>query len=76
MLFRLSALLVVSLAASAADAGPASRSEPDRSTLKHRCSELPPDAAEVQACFRNNMASLSPACRAEIKRHEKSRGNG
>ncbi|ACS41729.1 Hypothetical protein MexAM1_META1p4073 [Methylorubrum extorquens AM1] len=66
MLVRLGAVLVVSLAATAADAGPASRSEPDRSALKQRCSgdyatccgELPPDGAEVQACFRDNW----PAC--------------
>ncbi|GAA0282446.1 hypothetical protein LNAOJCKE_1463 [Methylorubrum aminovorans] len=59
----------------AAQAAPAM----DRETLKARCSgdyatycgDLAPDGEEVQACFRKNMANLSPACRTEIDRHEK-----
>lgn len=53
--------------------------EGDRTALKQRCGgdyatfcgDLPPDGSEVQACFRKNRSSLSPACRAEIDRHEK-----
>lgn len=51
----------------------------DREALKARCSgdyatycgDLPPDGDEVQACFRKNMANLSPACRTEIDRSGK-----
>nr|WP_137828307.1 hypothetical protein [Methylobacterium sp. L1A1] len=51
----------------------------DREALKARCSgdyatycgNLPPDGDEVQACFRKNMANLSPACRTEIDRNGK-----
>ena len=52
--------------------------EGDRAALKQRCGgdyatfcgDLPPDGPEVQACFRKNLSNLSPACRAEIDRHE------
>lgn len=50
---------------------------PDRKSLRQHCSadytiycadhEL--DGPEVQACFRKNMANLSPACRTEIERN-------
>ncbi|AWN39129.1 hypothetical protein DK427_20080 [Methylobacterium radiodurans] len=58
--------------------------EGGRDALKQRCGgdyttycgDLPPDGDEVQACFRKNMANLSPACRAEIDRHEKGRRKG
>lgn len=51
----------------------------DREVLKAHCSgdyatycgDLPPDGDEVQACFRKNMANLSPACRTEIDRSGK-----
>jgi hypothetical protein len=36
------------------------------------CGDLAPDGSEVQACFRKNLADLTPACRAEIGRSEKS----
>lgn len=56
----------------------------DRAALKARCGgdyatfcgDLPPDGPEVQACFRKNMADLSPACRSEIDRRGKSGNKG
>lgn len=73
MPFPIWAVLVLALAATAA------RAEPDRTALKQRCGgdyatycgDLAPDGPEVQACFRKNMANLSPACRAEIERQGK-----
>ncbi|QIJ78103.1 hypothetical protein GU700_00355 [Methylobacterium sp. NI91] len=80
--------MVVALAFVTAACGPGARvdslAEADRAALKQRCSgdyatfcgDLPPDGPEVQACFRKNMADLSPACRAEIGRHEKAGRKG
>lgn len=34
------------------------------------------DGPEVRACFRRNLASLSPACRAAIERHGKDGAKG
>lgn len=56
--------------------GPANAG-PDRKALKQHCSadyttfcaDDEPDGPEVQACFRRNMANLSPACRTEIERN-------
>ncbi|WIU41586.1 hypothetical protein [Methylorubrum extorquens] len=72
-LCALSALIAFGLS------GTTALAEGDRAVLKQRCGgdyatfcgDLPPDGPEVQACFRKNMSSLSPACRAEIDRHEK-----
>ncbi|GJD58903.1 hypothetical protein [Methylobacterium dankookense] len=71
--------LTIAFAAVGLDARAGSPSKPDREALKARCSgdyatycgDLPPDGPEVQACFRKNMADLSPACRTEIGRHER-----
>ena len=70
MLFRSAPFLLLVFAASAGNA------EPDRAALRQRCGgdyatycgDLPPAGPEVQACFRENMGNLSPACRAEIER--------
>lgn len=76
--------LAMAFAVVAVDARAGSPSKPDREALKARCSgdyatycgDFPPDGPEVQACFRKNMADLSPACRTEIKRHERSGRKG
>lgn len=52
---------------------------PNRAALKQRCGsdyaaycgDLAPDGPEVRACFQENMANLSAACRAEIGRQAK-----
>ncbi|AWN43446.1 hypothetical protein [Methylobacterium durans] len=76
--------LAIGFAACVQDARAGSPSQPDREALKARCSgdyaiyygDLPRDGPEVQACFRKNMADLSPACRTEVERHEKSGRRG
>lgn len=68
-----SALALV-ISVTAAQAGP--RAQPDRAALRQHCGgdyaaycgDVPPDGPEVRACFRRNMTSLSPACRADIGR--------
>lgn len=81
---HLTVALAIALAAVAMDARAGSLSKPDREALKAHCSgdyatycgDLPPDGPEVQACFRKNMADLSPACRSEIDRHGKNGKKG
>lgn len=76
--------LAIAFSAVALGATAGSLSKPDREALKARCSgdyaaycgDLPPDGPEVQACFRKNMADLSPACRTEIGRQERSGRKG
>ncbi|MGX9981564.1 hypothetical protein [Methylobacterium fujisawaense] len=76
--------LGLSCAAFGLEARVGAPSETDRAALRQRCGgdyatycgDLPPDGPEVQACFRKNMADLSPACRAEIGRHEKAGRKG
>ncbi|BAU88789.1 hypothetical protein MPPM_0184 [Methylorubrum populi] len=79
MLHRLVVVLALASAACGLETRAGSLAEADRAALKQHCSgdyatycgDLPPDGPEVQACFRRNMAELSPACKAEIGRHEK-----
>lgn len=79
MLHRMVLALAFASAACGLEARTGALAEEDRAALKQRCGgdyatfcgDLPPDGPEVQACFRKNMADLSPACRAEIGRHEK-----
>lgn len=74
------AALVLAFAAYGAAAQAGSLSQLDRAALKASCSgdyatfcgDLAPDGPEVRACFRKNLADLSPACRVEIGRREKS----
>lgn len=78
------AALVLTFAPHAAGAQTVPLSQPDRAALKASCGgdyatfcgDLAPDGPEVQACFRKNLADLSPACRAEIGRREKSGKKG
>jgi hypothetical protein len=73
--YRVGFALVLPLAVLASDA----KAGPDRATLKQRCGsdyttycgDLAPDGPEVRACFQENMANLSAACRAEIGRQAK-----
>lgn len=76
---RTTVALALALSPCGLDARAGSLSKPDREPLRAHCSgdyatycgDLPPDGPEVQACFRKNMADLSPACRTEIDRHGK-----
>ncbi|CAO4148369.1 3',5'-cyclic-nucleotide phosphodiesterase [Methylorubrum aminovorans] len=78
------AALVFTFAPHGAGAQTGSLSQGDRAALKASCGsdyatfcgDLAPDGPEVQACFRKNLADLSPACRAEIGRREKSGKKG
>lgn len=84
MWFRIAVSSALSLAASAAVVQAAAPSEADRVALKQRCGgdyatycgDVPPDGPEVRACFRRNMASLSPACRSAIEHHGKRGAKG
>ncbi|TNC12782.1 hypothetical protein FF100_14060 [Methylobacterium terricola] len=79
MLLRSSLILI--LTAGAACAQPALV---DRATLKQHCTSdyltycgnLPPDGPEVQACFRQNKAKLSPDCQAAITGYVKAQRRG
>lgn len=72
---RVGFALVLPLPVLASDASAA----PDRAAVKQRCGsdyatycgDLAPDGPEVRACFQENMANLSAACRAEISRQAK-----
>jgi len=80
MPYRVGFALLLPLAVLASDA----EAEPDRAALKQRCAsdyatycgDLTPDGPEVRACFRENMANLSAACRAEIGRQAKGARKG
>ncbi|WP_449410020.1 hypothetical protein [Methylobacterium komagatae] len=85
MTYRTVLALGLSFAAFGLEARAGLLSETERAALRQRCSadyatycgDLPPDGPDVQACFRKNMAELSPACRTEIGRHERvSRSGG
>ncbi|KMO20960.1 hypothetical protein [Methylobacterium platani] len=68
--------LILALTAGAALAEPAAI---DRTVLKQYCTgdyltycgNLSPDGPEVQACFRQNKAKLSPNCQAAIASYVK-----
>ena len=74
-------LLLTTAAAAAAPNGAASS---DRSELKKYCTgdyftycgDLEPDGPEVQACFRQNKAKLSPNCQAAITAYTKGQKRG
>ncbi|MDR7039302.1 MULTISPECIES: hypothetical protein [Methylobacterium] len=82
MLVRtVSALLLTTAAAVAAPGGATSA---DRSELKRSCTgdyftycgDLEPDSPEVQACFRQNKAKLSPNCQSAISAYTKGQKRG
>ncbi|WP_449409725.1 hypothetical protein [Methylobacterium komagatae] len=84
MLDRTAAALALVFTFHGMDVQAGEPTQADRAALKARCGgdyatfcgDLPPDGPEVQACFRKNMADLSPACRLEIDRQGKSGNKG
>ncbi|TGD96007.1 hypothetical protein [Methylobacterium nonmethylotrophicum] len=76
-----SSLLLLALTTGAALAEPVLA---DRAVLKQYCTgdyltycgNLAPDGPEVQACFRQNRAKLSPNCQAAITSYVKAQRKG
>ncbi|MGF3021804.1 hypothetical protein ACQVP2_03120 [Methylobacterium aquaticum] len=73
--------LILALSTGAAVAQPAMT---DRAVLKQHCTSdyltycgnFPPNGPEVQACFRQNKAKLSPECQAAITSYMKAQRKG